>query len=466
MSPSVVGLLLLMGVLLLNAGGVKPWTSGLLAAAGGACYFLSLVEGKKDQTGIRQDLLTALAISLWISWILWLCIQTLYAWPEDWLRKVAPNTIYVQKSASELLATPIRYTLSLTPGDSIQGLIASTGLLSVYLAAYHIAKSRKKLNYLCYGLIFIICLEAIYGIWAYFTADDYLSAFNPYWSHASAHGTVANRNHFAGLLNLGTAICLSVLLYQGQTRRHWHSLYRRLFDPELSRILLLRILLVTLILGTLLSQSRMGNLSIAAALLLSGVIWILQTRNIKSAFRATLFFASIAVLDVFLLGSQFGLEKLQDRLVESDIQKDSRVPLNQATWLAIEEHSKLGTGLNSYQTIIQAYRPDPIFPRARHAHNDYLEFLLETGIPGSMILFMILLVHSVMAARMLRSQSNNQRAAAIMSVVAIISATIHAASEFNFRLPAYSTLFVIILGATAGRHFKLRSHQKARALKS
>ena len=52
------------------------------------------------------------------------------------------------------------------------------------------------------------------------------------------------------------------------------------------------------------------------------------------------------------------------------------------------EHIALGSGVGSFQRVYRHFEDHSAVTRtfANHAHNDYLELALETGIPGILLL--------------------------------------------------------------------------------
>lgn len=77
-----------------------------------------------------------------------------------------------------------------------------------------------------------------------------------------------------------------------------------------------------------------------------------------------------------------------DRLLaDGNADPELRAPIWQATWHAVREFLPFGSGAGSFVRTFQIYEPrallTPLY--VNHAHNDYLELLLEYGIVGPLL---------------------------------------------------------------------------------
>jgi hypothetical protein len=114
-----------------------------------------------------------------------------------------------------------------------------------------------------------------------------------------------------------------------------------------------------------------------------------------------------------------------------------------------------GVGPGGFQAAYPPFQPQGFGgQRVYHAHNDYLELMVETGIPGLLLLMLatgILLV--VTARRLLRPWQGDSvwmRRSALLSVVAGL---IHAAVDFNITSrPGVAALFFCLMGVATSRY--------------
>lgn len=107
------------------------------------------------------------------------------------------------------------------------------------------------------------------------------------------------------------------------------------------------------------------------------------------------------------------------------------------TWQAIQNHWVGGTGLGSFVIIYPMYeaREEISYVYANHAHNDFLELLLEVGI---VLIPMFLLFAFQIAKYSIRSKLSQ---AAGLSILAVL---LHSIVDYPLRTMAISVIFGIL----------------------
>ena len=80
-----------------------------------------------------------------------------------------------------------------------------------------------------------------------------------------------------------------------------------------------------------------------------------------------------------------------------------------------------------------------------HAYNDYLEFLVEYGLIGGMLLAWFLLACLLRAAGGLRDRDRaKQFGISFASLMAMVAMMIHATVDFSLHIPANAGWFVVL----------------------
>jgi O-antigen ligase len=115
----------------------------------------------------------------------------------------------------------------------------------------------------------------------------------------------------------------------------------------------------------------------------------------------------------------------------------------------IGETFPFGTGLESFPSVY-ALGEDPRvvgLTYINHAHNDFLEIILETGLLGLLLLFASLAWWLLTAVGVWRSPSSSEfsRAATIASGALIL----HSIVDYPLRTAALSSVFAVCLGMMA-----------------
>jgi O-antigen ligase len=203
-------------------------------------------------------------------------------------------------------------------------------------------------------------------------------------NRADAVGTFANRNHFAAMLYV--TLVLSSLWFIDAAR---HALAKG-GDRTVAALALTAgaLLVVAVIAGIALSRSRAGLLLTMAGL--GGVMLLVMLNRPgrdpkgKDKDRRKWALGITAVAIAALLVAQLGLARLVQRFGQDQL-KDMRVVLSETTLETALATLPFGTGLGSfvevYATMEKSADLFQVF--ANRAHNDYLELLLEAGLPGA-----------------------------------------------------------------------------------
>jgi O-antigen ligase len=80
-----------------------------------------------------------------------------------------------------------------------------------------------------------------------------------------------------------------------------------------------------------------------------------------------------------------------------------------------------------------------------HAHNDYLEFLIEYGLVGGVLLAWFLLLCLVRAAKGLENRERaRQFGICFASLMAMVAMLIHATVDFSLQIPANAGWFLVL----------------------
>jgi O-antigen ligase len=208
------------------------------------------------------------------------------------------------------------------------------------------------------------------------------------------------------------------------------------FERDLAQTLLstkasLRLFLVAMVVGLVTTRSRMGNSAFFTSLLIAGGVALVFSRH---ATRSTVvLIASLIVVDIFIIGAWFGVEKTMQRIEQTTVRDvESRGdPGNNAIELA-RDFPLTGAGPGSFYTAFMRYPGPEIRSYHDFAENDYIQFLAETGLVG------VLLVRSLPVMALARGMAF----AALMGVCAI---AMHSSVDFNLQIPANAFAFMILL---------------------
>jgi O-antigen ligase len=429
-------------------GSNRPWAWAILVAVA-----FALAGGWLVLWALRSVEIPDALRASWPAWCLlaaWLALQALHvvALPAGWVALLSPESARMHATALDLAGTASSsMTLSIDPQASRLSLLKSLGYATLFFLALALVTRRSRLATLARVLVYAAVVEAVYAILMHLggATGEY---FGTLIAHGdSASGTYANRNHFAGYLEMSLALGVGLLLAELSDRRagSLRKFFRIAIAWILSPKMILRLSLCILVIALTTTHSRMGNTAFFASLLIAGAIGIALSRH---APRNTLILlASLVAIDLFIVGSWFGVEKLAQRL-ERTSAHDVRVREDPAAHALplIRDYVLFGSGPGTFHVAFPAYRPPQVESFYEYTHNDYVQFASESGVPGLVVLagFVALALGAALRAQWRRRDPlmRGMSFACIMGVTAIL---IHSWVDFNLQIPANAALFMLLL---------------------
>jgi O-antigen ligase len=385
-----------------------------------------------------------------------------------------PGLAFLGLSVFQLLPWPPEgVPLTLSPEATRRGAMFVAALLVLHVAAagaFTDDRARRRIRRLVSGLGLVLGLVALVQLAS--GMDRIYGVFQP-WESPLFYGPFVNRNHFAGYMLLVIPVGLSILA------ESWRRYRRRVGGrPSVRRHLIglgseagTRVLYAALpplvAIATLLaSTSRGGLLAFAAGLALAAIG--LRSRRGTPAWAAALVFVAVSLF-------WFGLERLEVRFLQTPDDAPGRTTVWRESIESMEGPRWLsGFGFNTFAEAfsrVPAWRlpvgatpwPEgvrealesgapygyrtpgdlPGLPWYREAHNDWLQLLVETGLPG-----LALGVWGALGV-LLAARRDPWLFAGLAAPL------MHAFVDFDFQIPAIAVLFVM-LAALAGASGPIR----------
>ena len=288
-------------------------------------------------------------------------------------------------------------------------------------------------------------------------------------------GTFLNRNHACDFLGMSLACCVGLARWRyAEDTQRWHSGYemsghlRAIIANPLTLAIWLGVF--WLLLGWVLSFSRGGWAAGLVAILLLPMCWKRSGKRRSAFFIIGSFLvlaSTYAAVQLFGFGDRINTR--MDDLELNNVMSDSRFAHWSEAMPAVQHYLPFGSGLGTYGHAYLPFDPTPGRGWFTHAHNQYLEILMEAGIPGILLVLIGLYIAIRSCVRICGSdRSVSKQALGIAALAAVLMQAFHAITDFGLMMPGNSiTLFVLIGAATAASSEKRstkfrRSRRKVR----
>ena len=293
-------------------------------------------------------------------------------------------------------------------------------------------------------MIGIGLLEAIYGLIQALVPSkgvlwvDYIQAYM-----GTARGTFINRNSFAAFIGMIWPLALGITL--AMTGRVY-SLKEVLGSDRLNRQALMAMGIIVFLLALIFTRSRAGIVSGLVGFLAFSIM--ARTGMKAMALNTRVLLGGIIVL-LCIYTMTIGVGPILQRFLTLGADSGSRMDIWRDSLPIINDHP-LGIGLGNYENVFHVYNQSLTSDKTViHAHNDYLQLLIERGWIGFfaiMIGFFIFLGKRAQRIKKLDFRKDPLRFyLAVGAFSGLISMSVHCLFDFNLQIPANCLYFVVLM---------------------
>ncbi len=316
--------------------------------------------------------------------------------------------------------------LTLDVEGTVRALTNVLPAAAVFIAAIALPL-RNRMQLLVIVFAFAV-VSAFLGV-IQFATDGWLMPY-PSGHSGSSVGLFVNRNHHAAFLLASIPVVAFLTGDQialGKSRAPW-------VVACLSAILLLGI-------SVLATTSRMGMALLPIVVAASLIIIFFRHAGSKLAIGSTVLIAALAF---FLVADGF----LDTQLARFSSLDDPRFSYWEDIRWALTHYGFAGTGIGTFVPVYQSAESlESVVPQViNHAHNDYLEILLEGGVLAAALLVTALGFLGFHMARSFRRSPEEEygsvRGAASLGIAILLAASL---VDYPLRMPAISCLFALFV---------------------
>jgi len=321
-------------------------------------------------------------------------------------------------------------------GATLRGWVAFVALFTLAWVAHGMRSSQR--NVLWLALAAMAVFQAIYGVTAHAAGAETIFGIWPRNTPHAVHGSFSNYNLFAAYLALLWP--LSVAVWWIREMPLLHRLPREIkFAGSL---------LTSVVIGAALfaSTSRLGS---GAAVVGAVVALLLWSRHRHLLYGASVWPAYLAFGAGLLAATWYGLAPLVERLLATgthDMRFEVLTLVRAEVPLSWYLH---GVGLGGFEAMFKQIQPGHLAFWVDYAHSDVLQWLVEMGLVG-VILLLVVIAGLIRAAHL-----SIERIALYAGLAALVLVSL---GDFSWHIPATQAVLAVFLGTLLrGRPRRSRS---------
>lgn len=429
-------------------GAAPPWAWALLCLFLFAVYGFYLLAGR--ETPLHRGWWWLAAVPL-----LGIPLLQLLPLPAGLLHILSPLKAGFLETLSHqgfLSLSTLQNCLTVAPYATFGRMLVLLASFCVFWMARDLFRDSSSTRRMLLFLMALGIAQTVYGLLQYFLQFPHLVPTGLMTPATAASGTYVNRNHFAGLLEmiLPLSFALAYLHFNRAIlpgiQRARSRIQATFLHPRAPLFALVLFGCVLMSLGIVFSLSRTG---IAAMLLTMALLLVLLL--LRHGRKKILGLSAAFVLALTGYALWIGLDDVIQRfeiLAEKDVVNwDQRYDVWQDTTRLITDFPLAGSGLGTFRQVFFGYNSHPMIALYDQAHNDYLEYAAELGIPACALLVLALGGTLVAGIRLfLKTQDPTRAALALGASGGLFSLLIHSATDFNLHIPGNIAIFALLLG--------------------
>ena len=257
----------------------------------------------------------------------------------------------------------------------------------------------------------------------------------------SPMGPFGSRNHYAGWLLMTLAVSIGYLfarIERGATHGDLVPAHRGLTGPV--RTLAAASGLTVMAVALVQTRSRAGLLGLAFSLIVMGVV--LMRRRTASTSRTLMAMALLLPLTgIFVTG----VEPIAKRFTASSwTTAHGRLPIWQQGIAIARDFTIVGSGLNTYQRVVELYPSPDLDEPYEGAHNDYLQLAIEGGLLIGLPALCTLAFFIRETRLRLQQSQNGAKWIRIGAVLGLVLIACQETVDFSLQVPGNVALFVVL----------------------
>jgi len=394
-------LVLILLIAPLAFGAVQPWAWGALVVA--AVFLISLWGLAQVQQGQAR--------------VLWSPIYV-------------PVALFLFLGLAQFLGG-----LTLDSYATREALLKLTTNLILFFVAVQLVATAPRSAWRAFGLIITLFAFslALFAIVQYFSSGGLI-----YWivktPSGCTFGPYLNHNHYAGLMEMLIPISAGYVLGRPEGQRGQS---------------LLGFAVLVAIASSLLSGSRGGLISLCAEIaILAAILFRFSPAARRRPFAAMVPLGVIAAAVLFFWMDPGHISQRLATIAnipyKPEVTLAERMVVSKDSMRVFADYGWLGTGLGSFEVTYPRYQSFATDLMWDHAHNDYAEALVETGLVGGSLILSAIVLFLRQAFHNLRKRLQHEAGwIQLGATLGCCGLLVHSFGDFNFHIPANAAWFSV-----------------------
>lgn len=440
------GLLAVVALAPLPFASNRPWSWSALSLLVGLLLVLWAVAAMRDPDAVgeswRRVRPFVLAFAVVVAWIV---AQASSLTPQSW-----HHPLWQQAAAA--LETPLDGAISIDPRQTLAALMRLLAYAGVFWLGWQLGGAPDRGRRIVWTVALAGFAYSLYGLIVELGGLDSILWYKRWAYVDSLTSTFVNRNSFATYAGLALLATLGLLLHEVDRGARGGLLSRSGLRWMLEGVAGRPGLLVVMALVTgsalLLTDSRGGLVSVLVGLAALSVAWAAHPGSRPIPAVVTAGAIGLFALAIVTLSGEVAVERLERTLVAPD----ERSAVYALVVRGIRENPLLGTGYGTFESAFPLIRDTSIRGNFVYdkAHNTYLEFAFEAGVPAFALMMAVLVGLTWLCVRGVWTRRQDRFFPCVGVAVTALVAT-HALVDFSLQIPAVAVTYVLLLGVACAQ---------------
>lgn len=425
-------------------GTVEPWSYAVMeivTALGLLFFLISVIQKKEDLYAVPG----IVPLFVFLAYILFQLVPL----PPFMIEFLSPAAFSIQERAFALTDTHSWMTLSVNYKAGLSEFFRYGIYVLFYVLIVQLLKEKDTLQALVLVIAVFGGLLAFSSILQFYLTKDMALWFRYSPDNSIVFGPYVNHNHYAGLMEMIFPIVLALFFFY-RPRIAKTSFIRgiaEILSQEKANIhILIGTSALLIMVSIFVSLSRGAMISLSISLVLFS--FLLLRRKISRG--NTIVIIGIVMLSTLAI-SWFGWDQILDRFAKlknaQGIIYEARLDFWKDSKEIIKDFPLTGSGLGTFSHIYAPYKSLVDKNTLTHAHNDYIELLVEGGTIGFFLAAAFLIV---LFRKTYKTFVTRRDAFSIYlymgSLTAMTSILIHSFTDFNLHIGANGLWFFFVAG--------------------